>query len=770
MKVTVKAYMDGQEVVSKILEPGVYRVGRSEFCDIVLNGQSVSRSHLEIRVSESAVYMTNMSSAGKVFLNGAPLETGEIADGDELKLGPFRLVVFHSERQPEPGADGGAADGDADAQGEPGAEEEGGFGDAGDMGAEPNDMGGGFDAGGGFGEEGLGDGGLDGGADPGEDALGGDAMGAEDGGLGGDFGDDGVGGGGFGDDGGFGQMEDEGGAPAPALSAEPEYRADGTELSRAETQVEIKPIVAKLMFTEGPRAGEEMFIETFEVTLGRSKKADIYIDDEKLSRIHAKITRVGMGYRLIDQNSRNGTYVNGMRILEHPLNSFDEIELGNSKIKFLIHDIMASEMQKANALASLNTGTAAVAAAEQTRSVHMEQLSDSVLLELQQQGIEAGGVPPVDYSGEFALPADEPLFKEGPAAGNKNKILIGAIAALVAVFVLLPGDPPADQQATPTTVTESQSKPIQLPPSLPKEYAELNEDEQRQMEGFYNAAIQSADQGALEDAVAYLRRIHNALPYYKDSQDLQVKYLKQVREKQTAEAKRRAKEDEKQDLAIYLEEGLDYLKAGDFGRAAEAFNSAIVIDPNNPTAVKGLKAAEAKVTSLDAIPAEQDEEKEKRKLVSELFQRAVTAFTNKAYQEAIETAENIKKIELVGDTQYLNEAQQIIDRARMLQKEEFEPFLIQAKEKYAEGDYNSSRDLCEEMLKRDPAYDEANECVRRAKRQLNRLAKEAYTYGYILESMNRIEEAKQYWNRARNYVRRGDNYFDKVMKKLDYYE
>ena len=129
------------------------------------------------------------------------------------------------------------------------------------------------------------------------------------------------------------------------MEAELPYPVEGTAaLSRSETQVEVRPVVAKLLFTDGPRAGEEIFLEAYEVTFGRSKKADIFLDDEKLSRIHAKITRVGMGYRLIDMNSRNGTYVNGMRVLEHPLSSFDVIEIGNSKIKFLIHDIIANEM------------------------------------------------------------------------------------------------------------------------------------------------------------------------------------------------------------------------------------------------------------------------------------------------------------------------------------------------------------------------------------------------------------------------------------------
>jgi len=118
----------------------------------------------------------------------------------------------------------------------------------------------------------------------------------------------------------------------------------------------------------------------------------------------------------------------------------------------------------------------------------------------------------------------------------------------------------------------------------------------------------------------------------------------------------------------------------------------------------------------------------------------------------------------------VQEAQTLIDKAKAFQKEQFEPFLIQAKEKYAEGDYNASREICEEMLKQDSTYDEAKECSLKAKKQLNRLAKEAYTHGYILESMNRIEEAKQYWNRAKNFVRPGDDYYDKVIKKLEYYQ
>ena len=148
----------------------------------------------------------------------------------------------------------------------------------------------------------------------------------------------------------------------------------------------------------------------------------------------------------------------------------------------------------------------------------------------------------------------------------------------------------------------------------------------------------------------------------------------------------------------------------------------------------------------------------------------MAAFTNKSYQEAIDDAEKIRGIELKGNTEYLSQAKQIIDQSKIRQKEDSEPFLIRAREKYSEGDYMSSRDICEEMVKRDPNYEEAKECLFKAKKQLNLRAKEAYTHGYILESMNRLDEAKQYWNRAKNYIRPGDEYYDKVNKKLDYYQ
>jgi len=728
MKITVKAFLDGNQVVAKTFDDGVYRIGRSDFSDVVLPHDSVSRSHLELRVSESAIYVTNMSGAGKLKVNGRLVETAEIQSGDEISVGPFK-VLFMAAAEEEGQVGMGLPADNFGGEAQPPAEE-GGFDNQNGFNPDQNQAGM-------EGPNGLADGLVPEGA-PIE--LPNDYPGSE-----------------------------ADASPAPAMLADPP--SEGTQaLNRAETQVELKPVVAKILFTEGPRAGEEMFLEAYEITMGRSKKADIFLDDEKLSRVHAKITRVGMGYRLIDLNSRNGTYVNGMRVLEHPLNSFDEIAIGNTKIKFLIHDLVASDMSR-------QQGGTLVAATplEQTKSYQIEPEKAAELVQLQSPAQGNFGIASARSSGNGMGPPGQPIpFYEPEISSGKNraKIVAGILLLLLVTYLVIPSEKEkvAPNAAVPAAGAKPALSDVKIPPSMPREYNELTAESQRQIEGYFNAAQQLADKEKYEEAVAYLKRIHEVLPYYKNSKELQDQFSKKVKEKQVAEAQEKAKRDEKKDLAIHLEDGLEYLKEGDFDRAGEQFNSAIILDPTNQTAIQGLKAAEAKVRRIEDIPPERDPEQEKRKLVAELFHKAVTAFSNKGYQEAIDTAEKVRQIELKGDTQYLNEAKQIIDRARMLQKEEFEPFLIQAKEKFAEGDYNASRDLCEEMLKRDNAYEEAKECVLKARKQLNRLAKEAYTHGYILESMNRIEEAKQYWNRAKNYVRSGDDYFDKVTKKLEYYQ
>jgi serine phosphatase RsbU (regulator of sigma subunit) len=75
------------------------------------------------------------------------------------------------------------------------------------------------------------------------------------------------------------------------------------------------------------------------ITIGRSKKNDLVLADQWLSRIHAEIRRENSRHFIRDLDSRNGTYVNGMRLSQRvPLQNGDVVTLGDQQIRF-IHDM-----------------------------------------------------------------------------------------------------------------------------------------------------------------------------------------------------------------------------------------------------------------------------------------------------------------------------------------------------------------------------------------------------------------------------------------------
>jgi diguanylate cyclase (GGDEF)-like protein len=90
---------------------------------------------------------------------------------------------------------------------------------------------------------------------------------------------------------------------------------------------------AYFIVISGKIAGKMFKIDQSEMLIGRSDEADIQIEDEGVSRKHAKIIRMADGQiMLIDLGSTNGTYFNGVRITEHILKDGDKIQIGSTTI------------------------------------------------------------------------------------------------------------------------------------------------------------------------------------------------------------------------------------------------------------------------------------------------------------------------------------------------------------------------------------------------------------------------------------------------------
>jgi pSer/pThr/pTyr-binding forkhead associated (FHA) protein len=81
-------------------------------------------------------------------------------------------------------------------------------------------------------------------------------------------------------------------------------------------------------------AGLARDVTASSVVLGRSRNADIQIDDANVSRRHAELRQEGTSYWIVDLGSTNGLEVNGKRVDRKRLRDGDRITLGATEVVF----------------------------------------------------------------------------------------------------------------------------------------------------------------------------------------------------------------------------------------------------------------------------------------------------------------------------------------------------------------------------------------------------------------------------------------------------
>jgi len=148
-----------------------------------------------------------------------------------------------------------------------------------------------------------------------------------------------------------------GGATAPAErrgpdmrslgNASPDITAYSVPASEADEGEAAKTVVMRknaageripaIVIRQGKEPGRTYEMLKEQITIGRSRESDIFLEDLAVSRLHATIYRDEMGgYRLRDEHSANGTSLNGQRLsAEVALQEGDEVQLGQTILAFV---------------------------------------------------------------------------------------------------------------------------------------------------------------------------------------------------------------------------------------------------------------------------------------------------------------------------------------------------------------------------------------------------------------------------------------------------
>jgi two-component system cell cycle response regulator len=85
---------------------------------------------------------------------------------------------------------------------------------------------------------------------------------------------------------------------------------------------------AVLLRMDGVRAGQIVCIERTPFSIGRHPTNQLSVDDESISRYHARFSKENGGYVIEDLDSRNGTFVEGKRVTRAELKHDDSVQLG----------------------------------------------------------------------------------------------------------------------------------------------------------------------------------------------------------------------------------------------------------------------------------------------------------------------------------------------------------------------------------------------------------------------------------------------------------
>ena len=115
----------------------------------------------------------------------------------------------------------------------------------------------------------------------------------------------------------------------PASSGATEiFRMPSADATVPDIMAAAQPVQPTLTIVKGPQTGAAFELEDDVTTIGRDPANGIFLNDMTVSRSHARIIREGLGARIEDLGSLNGTWVDGAIVNAAPLHDGSSVQIG----------------------------------------------------------------------------------------------------------------------------------------------------------------------------------------------------------------------------------------------------------------------------------------------------------------------------------------------------------------------------------------------------------------------------------------------------------
>lgn len=397
------------------------------------------------------------------------------------------------------------------------------------------------------------------------------------------------------------------------------------------TQVSLHQAFPKIRIIKGEDVGREIKLDAGSIwVVGRSRKAHIYIENQKLSRQHFKIIKINNRFRIQDMGSSSGTRLNGVAVADAPLQPFDSIQAGPVEFQFLLVESGYNQVSLPQPKSSLSPSLEPLDFQEQPFASSQNSTLVNVPVPFSAPN-ETFKTPQSSTTHEAIN--EEPWSESGNAEENINdskapawlkrlrkqqKIIIhqwkelppnkrriySGIAAVFVLAILLSGM--GDTAKTPDNLAENKPSDaedvtinVAQSPDISPTYYALSIDKQNLIRKLYADAERAESKGQWQEALDASSKILEYVDKYKKTKDIMLQAQSQINESyfknsgSVADAKDAADRNRDQ-IKIYMETGNTALQEKRWRDAEEAFISALTLDPNNTDAQQRLLAARNK--------------------------------------------------------------------------------------------------------------------------------------------------------------------------------
>jgi len=529
------------------------------------------------------------------------------------------------------------------------------------------------------------------------------------------------------------------------------------EESGGQTRVVDVGLKAVFRFEPGAANLSEFVMEKDLAVFGRGTNCDVVLTEKKASRKHFEVRKQGLSFIFKDLNSANGTLINGNAASEAELVPGDLIEIGETKIQFLV--------ENQNYFSQQNNFLAVPS--------HLEQadLSPFSAEGMGEGASEQGGIPGIDTiepplsSTDVVGRAKRAWFK----IPKQQRLRYLTILVVFALITALLGGPDEAPKKRPVRTAGGK---------LVRTYEQLNAEKRKFVRENYDHLIKSQEKKDYTKMLDHTRNILTYVDDYKDTktyESMARKRLEEIEEEKrraAAEKRRQALEAEVRSLE---EKGKQvYLRALEDPTARPELESVIqeiyAKSPNNRIAQEWKEGIRLRdLRDREEAEAARRKEEERQRAEDE-FSDVMRIFNREEYVEALKRAEKLHDNGWTEDG-YPDRIEKLKNEIKLKLSSIIDPKLREAKAQLEEGgDLVKANDLYTEVLRVDPSNREAIDGKSGIRSTLHLRAKRFYAEAILAESVSDLNEARDKFEKCLRWAPEDDIYKRRCRSKLSRFD